>query len=57
MLRDAYVGYDDAMNPLSLTRLNLAAHYLTMLYEGALSPRMNTMSSLISLGVKSLRQR
>ena len=40
---------------LSLPRLNSAAHFFIMLYEGAFSPKFTTMSLWISLGFKPLR--
>ena len=37
---------------LSLPRLNSASYFFTMLYEGAFSPSLTTMSAWISLGRK-----
>ena len=37
---------------LSLPRLNSASYFFTMLYEGAFSPSVTTMSAWISLGRK-----
>ena len=39
---------------LPLSRLNSAVNFLTMLYEGKLSPRVTTIFSWISFGGKLL---
>ena len=41
---------------LSLPRLNSASYFFTMLYEGAFSPSVTTMSAWISLGRKEGRK-